>query len=53
MRIAFVGAVEGSRVAFDALVEAGMTPSLLVTLAADASTRHSDFVDLSGPARAV
>lgn len=52
MRIAFVGAVEGSRVAFDALVAAGMTPSLLVTLAVDASARHSDFVDLAGPARA-
>ncbi|WP_375162733.1 formyltransferase family protein [Mesorhizobium sp. Mes31] len=52
MRIAFVGAVEGSRVAFDALVEAGMPPSLLVTLAVDASARHSDFVDLAGPARA-
>ncbi|TPI50681.1 MULTISPECIES: formyltransferase family protein [unclassified Mesorhizobium] len=51
MRIAFVGAVEGSRVAFDALVEAGMTPSLLVTLAGEASKRHSDFVDLAGPAR--
>ncbi|TJV04760.1 MAG: methionyl-tRNA formyltransferase [Mesorhizobium sp.] len=52
MRIAFVGAVEGSRVAFDALVEAGMAPSLLVTLADEASARHSDFVDLSAPARA-
>jgi methionyl-tRNA formyltransferase len=52
MRIAFVGAVEGSRVAFDALVGAGMAPSLLITLAADVSARHSDFVDLAGPARA-
>jgi methionyl-tRNA formyltransferase len=52
MRIALVGAVEGSLVAFDALVAAGMAPSLLVTLAVDHSARHSDFVDLTGPARA-
>lgn len=51
MRIVLVGAVEGSAVAFNSLVEAGHPPSLLVTLPPQASNRHSDFVDLTSPAR--
>jgi methionyl-tRNA formyltransferase len=52
MRIVFVGAVEGSKLAFDAIVAAGMPPALVVTLPPEAAARHSDFVDLTGPARA-
>lgn len=52
MRIAFVGAVEGSLVALDALVAAGATPALVITLPREASGRHSDFVDLAAPAYA-
>ncbi|BDA82940.1 methionyl-tRNA formyltransferase [Aureimonas sp. SA4125] len=51
-RIAFVGAVEGSLTAFNALVAAGMAPVLLVTLPPEVSHRHSDFADLGLPARA-
>jgi methionyl-tRNA formyltransferase len=47
MRIAFVGAVEGSLIALDSLVRSGMAPGLTVTLPAHAAARHSDFVDLS------
>lgn len=53
MRIVFVGTVEGSRIAFDSLIEAGHTPVLVVTLPQDAAERHSDFVDLTAPARAL
>jgi methionyl-tRNA formyltransferase len=52
MKIAFVGAVEGSLVALEALIAAGFTPQLLVTLPDSLSDRHSDFVDLATPARA-
>ena len=52
MRIAFVGAVEGSQVALEALVAAGATPVLVMTLPPEASGRHSDFADLAAPARA-
>lgn len=52
MRIALVGAVEGSRVALDALLGAGFPPALLVTLPLEAGDRHSDFIDLASPARA-
>jgi methionyl-tRNA formyltransferase len=52
LRIAFVGAVEGSGVAFDALVASGHAPVLLVTLPPEVSHRHSDFVDLGPRARA-
>jgi methionyl-tRNA formyltransferase len=47
MRIVLVGTVEGSRIAFDALVAAGTPPVLVVTLPPHASDRHSDFADLS------
>lgn len=52
MRIAFVGAVEGSQVALDALAAAGATPALVITLPPEAAARHSDFTDLAAPARA-
>ena len=46
MRIAFVGAVEGSLVALETLVARGYAPVLVVTLPPEARERHSDFVDL-------
>lgn len=52
MRIAFVGAVEGSAIALDALLKTGTAPRLLITLDTDAASRHSDFVDLAPMARA-
>lgn len=52
MRIVFVGAVEGSSIALDALIRAGRAPSLTITLPPEAAARHSDFVDISGAARA-
>lgn len=50
MRICLVGTVEGSQVAFDAMVGADCPPSLLVTLPKEAALRHSDFIDLTTPA---
>lgn len=47
MRSVFVGAVEGSRRAFEALIAAGERPALLVTLPLSAASRHSDFADLA------
>jgi len=52
MKIAFVGAVEGSAVALKALLQSGITPALVVTLPPDAAHRHSDYVDLAPLARA-
>lgn len=46
MRVAFVGAVEGSRIALDALVSAGRAPGLLLTLPVAKAARHSDHADL-------
>ncbi|MBO0663029.1 methionyl-tRNA formyltransferase [Jiella sp. MQZ9-1] len=51
MRFAFVGAVEGSAVALEALIASDLSPALLVTLPQHASARHSDYVDLATPAR--
>jgi methionyl-tRNA formyltransferase len=51
MRIVFVGAVEGSAVALQALFAAGADPALIVTLPPEAAARHSDFVDLGKIAR--
>ena len=51
MRIVLVGTVEGSGIAFDSLLEAGYPPSLIVTLPPEAASRHSDFADLTTPAR--
>jgi methionyl-tRNA formyltransferase len=50
MRLVLVGAVEGSRVALDALISAGHAPALVVTLPADLCDRHSDFADITRPA---
>jgi methionyl-tRNA formyltransferase len=47
VRTAFVGAVEGSAIAFKSLVQAGFPAGLLITLPPEAAARHSDFVDLS------
>lgn len=52
MRVVLVGTVESTLVAFDALNRAGHPPVLVVTLPIDARNRHSDFADLSAPARA-
>ncbi|QRM57002.1 methionyl-tRNA formyltransferase [Sinorhizobium sp. BG8] len=52
MRIVFVGAVETSRVALEALVRAGRPPALVITLPREAAHRHSDFSDLRSLARA-
>ncbi len=52
MRIAFVGAVEGSRIALEALIRAGAAPDLVITLPAEKAERHSDFADLTTPAKA-
>jgi methionyl-tRNA formyltransferase len=51
MRTAFLGAVEGSRRALDALVLAGRAPDLVLTLPPEAAGRHSDYADLSPLAR--
>lgn len=53
IRIVLVGAVESSKVAFDALVSAGKPPVLVVTLPKDAADRHSDFTDIGSPAAAI
>jgi len=45
-RVVFVGAIEGSRVALEALIEHGMTPVAVATLPLSKAHRHSDFVDL-------
>ena len=52
MRTAFVGAVEGSAVALGALIRAGMSPGLVITLTPNVSLRHSDYVDLTPLAKA-
>ena len=52
MKTAFVGAVEGSAIALDALISAGMAPGLVVTLPLELASRHSDFSDLEPYARA-
>ncbi len=51
MRTVFVGAVESSRAALEALLGAGMPPDLIVTLPPESAGRHSDFVDLTTLAR--
>lgn len=50
MKIVLVGAVESTKAALDAMLRAGNTPALLVTLPADLSERHSDFFDLADAA---
>ncbi|MBB3937555.1 methionyl-tRNA formyltransferase [Aureimonas phyllosphaerae] len=51
IRTVFVGAVEGSLVALEALIAAGRAPVLVVTLPPESAHRHSDYVDLARPAR--
>lgn len=46
MRTAFIGAVEGSALALDALVRADLAPDLVITLPPEAAGRHSDYADL-------
>lgn len=46
MRTVFIGAVEGSAKALEALCASGRAPNLVVTLPLDLSHRHSDFADL-------
>ncbi|MFN0192919.1 MAG: methionyl-tRNA formyltransferase [Aestuariivirga sp.] len=52
MKTVFAGAVEGSRIALDALIGAGLAPALVVTLPPSAAGRHSDFSDLTSVAEA-
>ncbi len=47
MRTAFVGAVEGSAIALDALNRARMAPGLVITLSPEVAARHSDYVELT------
>ena len=51
MKIVFVGAVEGSRIALDALIKAGQPPTLVITLPPELAGRHSDYADLSTMAK--
>lgn len=51
MKIVFVGAVEGSKIAFDALVKASLPPALVITLPPELAGRHSDYADLSTMAK--
>ncbi|ACP22659.1 methionyl-tRNA formyltransferase (plasmid) [Sinorhizobium fredii NGR234] len=46
MRIVFVGAVESSRIALEALIKTGRAPALVITLPPELAGRHSDFADL-------
>lgn len=50
MRLVLVGAVDSTKAALDAMIEAGYPPALLVTLTTDLAKRHSDFVDLEDAA---
>nr|WP_254445169.1 formyltransferase family protein [Ruegeria arenilitoris] len=46
LKTVFIGAVEGSAKALNALCAAGHAPNLVITLPLDLSHRHSDFFDL-------
>ena len=46
-RVVLIGAVESTRVAFEALIDAQYAPELLITLPTVRSSMHSDFVDLA------
>ena len=50
MRSVLIGAVEGSRVALNAMAAAGWGPDLLITLPPERAGRHSDFVDMNDEA---
>lgn len=47
MRIAFIGAVEGSLRALQTICEAGYRPDLVVTLGPERAADHSDYADLA------
>ncbi|MDK1385966.1 methionyl-tRNA formyltransferase [Sinorhizobium sp. 8-89] len=51
MRIVFVGSVESSRIALEALINAGRVPALVITLPSEVAGRHSDFADIGNLAR--
>ena len=46
MNVAFIGAVQGSATALEALIRAGKAPGLVVTLPPSSAARHSDYADL-------
>lgn len=50
LRVAFVGAVEGSLIGLRALIDAKLPPGLVITLPPEAAKRHSDFADIATPA---
>lgn len=52
MKTLFLGAVEGSKVALQALIAADLKPTAVLTLPPEAAGRHSDFADIGSPARA-
>jgi methionyl-tRNA formyltransferase len=47
LRSVFIGAVQGSATALEALCAAGRAPDLVVTLPTNLAHRHSDFADLA------
>lgn len=51
-RVVLIGAVDSTRVAFEALIEAQFALDLLITLPLDRSGMHSDYVDLQSLADA-
>lgn len=52
MKTVFVGAVEGSLKALNALCDAGHVPEMVVTLPPELAHRHSDYADLAPVAKA-
>lgn len=51
-RVVLIGAVDSTRVAFEALIEAQFALDLLITLPPDRSGMHSDYVDMKALADA-
>ncbi|MBJ95822.1 MAG: methionyl-tRNA formyltransferase [Rickettsiales bacterium] len=51
-RVVFVGAIEGSKLALETLIEHGLVPVAVATLPLSKAHRHSDFVDLRPLAQA-
>jgi methionyl-tRNA formyltransferase len=52
MKTVFVGAVEGSKIALEALIRAGQTPAVVVTVPPGKASRHSDYANLVSMAKA-
>jgi methionyl-tRNA formyltransferase len=48
MKIVFVGTVEGSRIALEAIIQADFPPVLVITLSPTLALRHSDYANLEG-----